>query len=351
MTPTGPTPAEQHLGDRLAALVDGELKHDARERVLAHLATCARCKAEADAQRRVKSVFAQTAPPSPSEGFLARLQGLPGGTGPGADDGFPRGPFGPDGRPADDYRLPGRPSGGPGGRRTERGPSPLDGFGYLPAAHGAGSVLPGGAAGSGFRIHEVAREADRSPWRARRFAFAAASAVSLAAIALGGAIPVDDAFDVSLRAEGSGSAATPLDADERAASGIASASRGSSQGGALSVEDRSGITSNFAASSAPAGLTTATSPALSGTGAGTLLGTGREYPQPTRKISLASLICPSTASPLLAPLFPAAAAQPRATASATAAPSPSAPASSAAPSPSASTTPLSALPSPQQALR
>ncbi|MGE7383347.1 zf-HC2 domain-containing protein, partial [Serratia bockelmannii] len=35
-------PAEQHLGDRLAALVDGELKHDARERVLAHLATCSR---------------------------------------------------------------------------------------------------------------------------------------------------------------------------------------------------------------------------------------------------------------------------------------------------------------------
>ncbi|MFE7603373.1 zf-HC2 domain-containing protein, partial [Streptomyces sp. NPDC057494] len=31
---------------RLAALVDGELGHDARERVLAHLATCARCKAE-----------------------------------------------------------------------------------------------------------------------------------------------------------------------------------------------------------------------------------------------------------------------------------------------------------------
>lgn len=79
MSGTGPTPAEQHLGDRLAALVDGELKHDARERVLAHLATCAKCKAEAAAQRRLKSVFAQSAPPSPSEGFLARLQGLPGG--------------------------------------------------------------------------------------------------------------------------------------------------------------------------------------------------------------------------------------------------------------------------------
>ncbi|WP_139121227.1 anti-sigma factor family protein, partial [Streptomyces sp. SolWspMP-sol7th] len=37
--------SEQHLGDRLAAFVDGELDHDARERVLSHLATCPRCKA------------------------------------------------------------------------------------------------------------------------------------------------------------------------------------------------------------------------------------------------------------------------------------------------------------------
>ncbi|MCT7354879.1 zf-HC2 domain-containing protein, partial [Streptomyces sp. 15-116A] len=71
--------AEQHLGDRLSALVDGELGHDARERVLAHVATCAKCKAEVDAQRRLKSVFAQAAPPPPSESLLARLQGLPGG--------------------------------------------------------------------------------------------------------------------------------------------------------------------------------------------------------------------------------------------------------------------------------
>lgn len=323
MTPTGPTPAEQHLGDRLAALVDGELKHDARERVLAHLATCARCKAEADAQRRVKSVFAQTAPPSPTEGFLARLQGLPGGSGAGPDDGFRRGPFGPDGRLTDEYRLPpGRPS---GGHRSDKVPSPLDGFGYLPTAHG--SVLPGGAGSSAFRIHEVAREADRSPWLSRRFAFAAASAVSLAAIALGGAVPADDAFDTSFRADGAGSATTSLDADERAASGIAAASRGSSSGGALSVEDRSGATTpTFAASASPGGPV-------------------QGFAQPAGYVSVASLICPSTASPLLAPLFPAAAAQPRVTASTVpASPSPS-------PSPSATSTPVSALPSPHQTLR
>lgn len=76
--------ADQHLGDRLSALVDGELGHEARERVLAHLATCPKCKAEADAQRRLKNVFAEAAPPSPSESFLARLQGLPGGGDPGS---------------------------------------------------------------------------------------------------------------------------------------------------------------------------------------------------------------------------------------------------------------------------
>lgn len=70
--------AEQHLGDRLSALVDGELGHDTRERVLAHLATCPKCKSEVDAQRRLKNVFAEVAPPTPSESFLARLQGLPG---------------------------------------------------------------------------------------------------------------------------------------------------------------------------------------------------------------------------------------------------------------------------------
>ncbi|MEU0134161.1 zf-HC2 domain-containing protein [Streptomyces sp. NPDC006296] len=220
MNGTGATPAEQHLGDRLAALVDGELKHDARERVLAHLATCARCKAEADSQRRLKSAFATSAAPSPSEGFLARLQGLPGGgdgpgDGPGGDRHLADGVF--------PVRRPGDP-----------GRSPLDGLGYLPTAHGSTAVLPGGASGSGFRIHDVARDADRSPWRARRFAFVAASAVSLAAIALGGSLPLDYGPEPPLSAEGAGaSTTTPLSADERTASAGATAGRGG--GGALSV--------------------------------------------------------------------------------------------------------------------
>ncbi|MEU9921389.1 zf-HC2 domain-containing protein [Streptomyces griseoluteus] len=156
MSGTGTDPAEarlaeQHLGDRLSALVDGELGHESRDRVLAHLATCCRCRAEADAQRRLKNVFAEAAPPPPSESFLARLQGLPGGD---AD--------------------------GPGERFT---------FRYVPADSGQAPEQ------RGFRIHSVA---DRPSSRGLRFAAAAAGAVSLAAVALGGvttALPGDLAAD------------------------------------------------------------------------------------------------------------------------------------------------------------
>ena len=162
--------AEQHLGDRLSALVDGELGHESRERVLAHLATCARCKAEADAQRRLKNVFAEAAPPPPSESFLARLQGLPGG---GDLDGGgtpPAGPFGGRGSDAGVYGV----------RRGERFE-----FGYVPARPHTASAAADEQ--RGFRIHPVGRpDLDRSSWRGLRFAFAAAGAVSLAAIALGG---------------------------------------------------------------------------------------------------------------------------------------------------------------------
>ncbi|MFE2290445.1 anti-sigma factor family protein [Streptomyces sp. NPDC059452] len=226
--PTGPTPAEAHLGDRLAALVDGELNHDARERVLAHLATCARCKAEADAQRRLKSAFAMSASPSPSEGFLARLQGLPGG--PGGDGPGGGRPFGSGGPFADEFFPPARSSGSTRGDAASPSSSPLDEFGYFPAPHGS-TALPGGHR-SAFRIHEVARDAERSPWRGRRFAFAAAGAVSLAALALGGSLPLDYGSESVPRAEGSGNSVTPLDAETRAGGSAEAVSR---RGGAQSV--------------------------------------------------------------------------------------------------------------------
>ncbi|CAL9447386.1 anti-sigma factor family protein [Streptomyces sp. enrichment culture] len=185
--------AEQHLGDRLSALVDGELGHDARERVLAHVATCAKCKAEVDAQRRLKNVFAEAAPPPPSESFLARLQGLPGG-----------GDLGDGGSPLGGAGLPGGASGrfgasgvfGP--RRGERFE-----FAYTPVRRHTPVAAAAG-------VHDVGRhETDRPSSRGLRFAFVAAGAVSLAAIALGG-VTVSGPVDAETRGSGKGSNVTPV---------------------------------------------------------------------------------------------------------------------------------------------
>ncbi|WP_327288903.1 zf-HC2 domain-containing protein [Streptomyces sp. NBC_01198] len=227
-------PAEQHLGDRLAAFVDGELADDARERVQAHLATCPQCKAAATEQRRLKSVVAACELPAISAGLMARLQGL-GGCGPkdSGDDGP-----GSDGRGAlggrDVHEMP------PGGRR-----GPFDGGLLGSGVFGSGSgrrqlsylapaadlVAPGDGKGArGFRIHELARTltgeqhgapapldgpAGRggawSPSRSRRFAFAAAGAFSMAAIAIGGALPMEAGVDGGAHPD-DGPAVTPFSA-------------------------------------------------------------------------------------------------------------------------------------------
>jgi anti-sigma factor RsiW len=44
----------RHLGNRLSALIDGELTDAGRERVLAHLARCAGCRQEAASLRLLK---------------------------------------------------------------------------------------------------------------------------------------------------------------------------------------------------------------------------------------------------------------------------------------------------------
>lgn len=79
------------LGERLTALVDGELDHDERDRALAHLAGCAECRAEADTLRRLKDRLRSLAAPPlcappepvtdddadiPSADFLRRLYAL-----------------------------------------------------------------------------------------------------------------------------------------------------------------------------------------------------------------------------------------------------------------------------------
>jgi len=235
----GLTPAEQHLGDRLAALIDGELGHDARERVLSHLATCRSCKTEADAQRRVKNVFADTAPPPPSDGLLARLQGLPAGS---PDD--PRDDDGGD-----------SPRGGSGGGFPQAAPTTP--AGGLSASAWAFDYLRGGRATSalspdrGFRIQDM----DRSS-RGRRFAFAAAGAVSLAALALGGGLGSGAAGGVPTVAKGDTGGATA--SSVRTASSASSAERdrrrrdtgsfrSERSGGALSVSTATGNATGAAA--------------------------------------------------------------------------------------------------------
>ncbi|WP_199863420.1 MULTISPECIES: anti-sigma factor [unclassified Streptomyces] len=233
---SSPTPAEHHLGDRLAALVDGELGHDARERVLAHLATCARCKAEADAQRTVKSVFASAAPPPPSEGFLARLQGLPGGPG-----------------------EPGGP-GSPGGPGVPRGPLEelLGARGVKSDGFATAAVVTPHAPHTGFRIHEVGDRGSGGSGRGRRFAFAAASAVSFAAIALGGTLPLEASVSASARGgQGTGSAVTPLRATAGGPGTGTAVSRGTRSGdrsGAQSVETGQTVPGAPPFSTAPAGV-------------------------------------------------------------------------------------------------
>lgn len=66
-----------HLGPRLAALVDGELSHDDRDRALAHIAGCAACRALVESERTLKSQLESMAMPEPSARLMAALFQIP----------------------------------------------------------------------------------------------------------------------------------------------------------------------------------------------------------------------------------------------------------------------------------
>lgn len=105
-----------HLGDRIAALADGELSHHARDRALAHVAHCADCRAALDAQRAVKDLLGNAGSPRPGPDTVAALHALasPGGPLP------PRARTMPLGALVPDLPAPGR---GPrGARRDTRRP-------------------------------------------------------------------------------------------------------------------------------------------------------------------------------------------------------------------------------------
>ena len=61
------------LGDLTAALVDCELGHDDRDRALAHITRCDPCRAEVDAQRRLKALLANQPDPQLSFTMTVRL--------------------------------------------------------------------------------------------------------------------------------------------------------------------------------------------------------------------------------------------------------------------------------------
>jgi anti-sigma factor RsiW len=67
----------QHPLDKLSAVVDGELDHDSRDRVLSHLVSCETCRGEVDAQRRLKARLAAAEPIEPSSDLMQRLLGVP----------------------------------------------------------------------------------------------------------------------------------------------------------------------------------------------------------------------------------------------------------------------------------
>jgi len=70
-----------HLGDRLSALVDGELTGAERDRASAHLAGCAQCRAEAAQLRALKQKLRSLMDGAPAEAAMTRR--LISMTGPG----------------------------------------------------------------------------------------------------------------------------------------------------------------------------------------------------------------------------------------------------------------------------
>jgi len=147
-----------HLGDRIAALVDGELGHQERDRALAHVAHCARCRQELDEQRSVRALLAGSAAPAPSAETVEALLSLatPGGPLPPRARTMPQGPI-----------VPELPPPGRFGRSAPRGSRDPQ-----RAANRTDSRRPGDAA--------VRRQ--RSAGRGR---LAAASVLSVAGLVLG----------------------------------------------------------------------------------------------------------------------------------------------------------------------
>ncbi|MFB7667180.1 zf-HC2 domain-containing protein [Kitasatospora sp. NPDC056138] len=199
-----PAAEEHHLGDRLTAFLDGELGHDARERVQAHLATCPECLAEVDEGRAVKQLLTRTVTPAPSTMLMSRLLAVaalpddePGpGAGPGPRSGSGSGSAEVATGTIGGSRLTGgsfgRGAGASFGGGALGADTPLPGVdpragrsGFLrrsPAGPDRPAQLPAPAPLAALTGPVAAR-----PVRGRRFVFAAAAgAFSVAAVTLSG---------------------------------------------------------------------------------------------------------------------------------------------------------------------
>ena len=137
-----------HLGARLSALVDGELGHDERDRVLAHLAHCTDCRDEASALRNLKQRIRDLDDEAAGAELARRLVALaePGEPVPPRAGAFPAA-----GQPRPAMRMypdPSVPFGRPGqptGARLRHRRAP-----YVVA--GVFSVLVGGIGGAAFLV-------------------------------------------------------------------------------------------------------------------------------------------------------------------------------------------------------
>jgi hypothetical protein len=118
-----------HLGEKVSALVDGQLAPEATERAHAHLAHCRGCRDQVETERLLKARLTRLPAPAPGADLVARLLALGGPAGP----------------------LPPRPGHVPGSPRPPQLP--------LPALTGVSSARAGRPLASG-----PGRAAGSRPW-------------------------------------------------------------------------------------------------------------------------------------------------------------------------------------------
>jgi len=70
--------ADEHLGDKASALVDGALAPREHERLLGHVALCPACRAVVDGEREAKAFVARLAQPEMGVALTAALLTVPG---------------------------------------------------------------------------------------------------------------------------------------------------------------------------------------------------------------------------------------------------------------------------------